>query len=234
MAPGSRRMFVTGVGRGLGRTLAAELATRGHDVWGSTRTGDTDLALAGCVALELGTETGVRDGARALAERIDRLDVLVNCAGVDARAFGAADDARGPYDIEAGALNGVLAVNLMAPVLLTTALLPLLQRSEAGLVLNVSSQLGSLEVGADMGQDTAYNVSKAALNMWTRKAAAARDTTGVSVVALHPGWVRTDMGGARAALTAEESAAAIATVLEGLDGADNGRFLRWDGTDHPW
>lgn len=232
----ARRILITGVGRGLGRELARVLAAEGHHVWGSTRSGavDAELGLAGSVAMDLLEVDTISGAVAELTDRLDGLDTLVNCAGVDARAFGAAAEARGPFDLTAEAVNGVMAVNLTAPMVLTSALLPLLEKGSSPLVLNVSSQLGSMEVGARAGRDAVYNASKAALNMWTLKAADAGAARGITVVALHPGWVQTDMGGASAALTTDESATAIAATMAGLGPADNGRFLRWDGTDHPW
>ncbi|MEM7342318.1 MAG: SDR family NAD(P)-dependent oxidoreductase [Actinomycetota bacterium] len=226
--------FVTGVGRGLGRTLALHLLQAGHRVFGSTRSGTCDVEVEGCVAMQLDDAASVHAGATEVAELVDRVDVLVNCAGTDARAFGAADQQRGPFDVDAASFNAVFATNVTGPMVLTTALLPQLRAGRNPLVLNVSSQLGSMEVAATIGRDTAYCVSKAGLNMLTVKSAAALRSDGVAVVALHPGWVQTDMGGPSAALTVDESAGAIVATMAGLGPADSGRFVRWDGTDHPW
>ena len=233
-APDQRRIFITGIGRGIGHALARSLLDRGHEVWGSTRTGEVDLPVAGCVGLDLLDTNGIPSVAAALGARLDGLDTLVNCAGVDARAFGAENDRRGPFDVDAEAITSVLAVNVTAPIVLATALLPLLELGRQPLLLNISSQLGSMEVGASAGRDAIYNASKAALNMWTLKAAAELAERGGAAVALHPGWVQSDMGGSAATLTTTESADAIAATMDSLGPDDNGRFIRWDGTDHPW
>jgi NAD(P)-dependent dehydrogenase (short-subunit alcohol dehydrogenase family) len=230
----AKRVLITGVGRGLGRELADRLAGHGHEVWGTTRDGVTDLDIAGCVALDLEHQASIIEAAAALGEHVEALDLLVNCAGADARAFGAAEENRGPLDFDAGVFNAVLNVNVTGPMLVTRHLLPLLRQGEGPMVVNISSQLGSMQVAARKGRDTAYCVSKAALNMFSVKAAAALRPEGVGVVMLHPGWVQTDMGGTRAPMTIEESSSAIVDTIGSLSLADSGRFVRWDGHDHPW
>lgn len=226
--------MVTGVGRGLGRELARRLADRGHEVWGSTRNGKTDLSIAGCVALDLADETSIGAAASSLKQAVESLDLLVNCAGTDARAFGAPEDDRGPFDFDAATFDAVMNVNVTGPMLVTRHVLPLLRSGVDAMVVNVSSQLGSMQVAANKGRDTAYCVSKAALNMLSVKSAAALRPDGIGVVMLHPGWVQTDMGGPKAQMTIDESASAIVETIGSLTLADSGRFVRWDGHDHPW
>ncbi len=203
-------------------------------MWGTTRTGSCDLDLAGCVRLDLADEPSIVVAAAALGDRLDGIDLLVNCAGVDSRAFGAPEDPRGPFDVPAEMWRAVFDVNVVGPMVVTRELLPLLRRGRDPLVVNISSQLGSMQVAAGKGRDTAYCVSKAALNMFSVKAAGELRSEGVGVVMLHPGWVQTDMGGTNAPLTIAESADAIVATVDGLTLADSGRFVRWDGTDHPW
>lgn len=230
----SKRVLVTGVGRGLGRALAERLVANGNEVWGTTRTGDMDLQLAGCVALDLADEPSIVAASVELSRRMSGLDVLVNCAGTDARAFGASEDDRGPFDFDAAEFNAVLNVNVTGPMLVTRHLLPLLRSGNAPMIVNISSQLGSMQVASRKGRDSAYCVSKAGLNMLSVKSSAALRHEGIGVVMLHPGWVQTDMGGDSAPMTIDESSAAIVHTLDSLTLADTGRFVRWDGQDHPW
>ncbi len=228
----TKRIFITGVGRGLGRELAAQLVAEGHEVWGSTRNGESDLDLSGCVALELSDESAIVNGVGNIG--LDAIDLLINCAGIDSRATGSDPERRGPFDTDGETLAAVIAVNVTAPMVLTRELLPKLRAGTDPIVLNISSQLGSMEVGKTLGVDTPYNISKAALNMLSVKTAEALRPDGIAVVMLHPGWVQTDMGGSSASLTMPESAAAIRKTVASLTMSDSGRFLTWEGEDHPW
>ncbi len=227
-----RRIFITGVGRGLGNELASQLLADGHVVWGSTRSGECDLDLAGCVAIELADEASVIAGAAAIG--LDAIDVLINCAGIDSRSTDADADNRGPFGVDSATLNAVMAVNVNAPMVLTRELLPKLRAGSEPLVLNISSQLGSMEVARSGGSDTPYCISKAALNMLSVKSAAALQADSIAVVMLHPGWVQTDMGGSAAHLTMAESASAICSTIYELTLADTGRFITWDNQTHAW
>lgn len=233
-----RRVFITGVGRGLGRELARRWAARGDIVWGSTRTGVCDLGgdatPAGCVAIDLSDEASVTSGVADLRARTDAIDLLVNCAGLDARSFGLAKDHSGVFDVDAATFNAVLSVNVTGPMALTREALPLLRAGTDPMILNISSQLASMQVAGRKGRDATYCVSKAALNMLSVKTAAALRPEGIGVVMMHPGWVQTDMGGAAAPLTVDESVTAIVKTVDQLDFGDTGRFIRWDGGDHPW
>jgi len=184
--------------------------------------------------MEMRDEASIIAGVASIAAETDAIDLLINCAGTDARSFGAADGKRGPFDLDAETFNAVMEVNTTGPMLVTKHLLPLLQAGRGTMVVNVSSQLGSMALAQTMGADTVYNVSKAALNMLSLKQAAALRGDGIGVVMIHPGWVQTDMGGPSAALTIDESATAIVETIGSLSIEDSGRFMRWDGTDHPW
>jgi NAD(P)-dependent dehydrogenase (short-subunit alcohol dehydrogenase family) len=229
-----RRVVITGVGRGLGRRLAEALVEAGDEVWGTSRNGDAPEGLRGRVTMELRSEVSIAAGSAEIASQTDGIDLLINCAGTDARSFGAPPGERGPFDLDAETFNAVMEVNATGPMLVTKYMLALLRAGRDAMVINVSSQLGSMALAQTMGADTVYNVSKAALNMLSLKTAAAVRDDGIGVVMIHPGWVRTDMGGPSAALTIDESAHAIVDTIGSLSIEDSGRFIRWDGTDHPW
>ncbi len=236
--PASQRVLITGANRGLGLELARILIERGDRVWGTARSPQpaalAALAPEGILTMDLAEEPQIVAAMSKLADRTDGLDLLINCAGIDARAVGAAPAARGPFDLDGDTFTAVTRVNATGPMLVTREALPLLRAGDRATVLNISSQLGSMEVAATSGNDTAYCVSKAALNMVTVKTAAALKDEAITVVAMHPGWVRTDMGGDAAPLSSVESATSIIDVVDQLTLADSGRFLRWDGTEHPW
>ncbi len=229
-----RRIVITGVNRGLGRELAERLVERGHRVWGTSRNGEAPHGVMSCAHLDLREEGSIIDAARHLGQETDGIDLLINSAGADARSFGASEALRGPFDFDAATFNAVLEANVTGPMLVTRHLLPLLKNGSSPIVVNISSQLGSMQVAARKGRDTAYCVSKAALNMLSVKSAAALRDDGVGVVMLHPGWIATDMGGPSAPLDAKETSRTIASTIEAMTIADSGRFVRWDGHDHPW
>ncbi len=227
-------MVITGVNRGLGRALAERFVGAGHRVWGTSRTGEAPSGLVSTTPLDLRDEASIVTAASHILGETSAVDLLINCAGADARSFGAPADERGPFDFDAETFNAVLDANVTGPMLVTRHLLPVLRSGRNPMIVNVSAQLGSMQVAARMGRDTAYCVSKAALNMLSVKSAAALRPDGIAVVMLHPGWVATDMGGPSAHLSVDESANAIVETIERLTLADTGRFVRWDGHDHPW
>lgn len=237
-SPSSRRVFITGAGRGIGFELAKAFITGGDQVWGSARAGRSDqlaaLNPAGIIEFDLADEHDITAGMANLAGETDGLDIVINCAGIDARALGADGVSRGPFDLDGDTFTGVTMVNVTGPMIVTREALPLLRAGMDAVVVNVSSQLGSMDFAKGAGSDTAYCVSKAGLNMLSVKSAAALRPEGICVVALHPGWVSSDMGGASAPLTPARSAAAIYETVGGLTMADSGRFITWDGQDHAW
>ncbi len=234
----ARRVLLTGANRGLGHQLARLLIDRGDRVWGTAREAAPEALLAlgpaGIIQFDLADEASIVAGIAQLGEQVAGVDLVINCAGADGRSFGMADQQRGPFDFDAASFDAVNRVNVTGPMVVVREVLPLLRRGVDPLVLNISSQLGSMEVAASIGRDTGYCVSKAALNMLSVKSAAALAGEGIAVVMLHPGWVSTDMGGDTAPLTPLESATAIVETIDGLSLADSGRFVRWDGTTHPW
>ncbi len=214
--------------------MAESMIELGHTVWGTNRTDDVPAGLAGSATLDLRDEQSIVDAIDSIAQQTDALDLLVNCAGADGRSFGADEGHRGPFDLDADTFNAVLDANVTGPMTVTREALPLLRAGHQSMIVNFSSQLGSMQVAARKGRDTAYCVSKAALNMFSVKAAAALKPEGIGVVMLHPGWVATDMGGPNAQLDIDTAGAAIVETINALTIEDTGRFMRWDGHDHPW
>ncbi len=232
----ARTAVVTGAGRGLGLALARCLAARGDRVIGAVRQPETAGELAGVaevIELDVTSDASIAAALPALRSR-GPIDVLINNAGIDARAVGAAPDRRDPLVTTRLELMTVMDVNVAGPMVVTQALLPQLEAAEAPVVINLSSQLGTISVGGQLCKDIAYNASKAALNMVTVRTAAELEDRGVTVVCVHPGWVQTDMGGSEAPVPVEAAARSVISIVDGLSPADTGRFFRPDGTDHPW
>ena len=160
---------------------------------------------------------------RALAGWVEathkRCDVLVNNAGIMA-------DPRGSrvLDSRLQTWRDTLETNLIGPLLLIQALVPLMKKNGYGRIVNVSSGQGQL---SDMGAGTpAYRVSKTALNALTRTLAAEIKGSGVLVNSMCPGWVKTDMGGSSAPRTVEQGADTAVWLATLPDGGPNGGFFR--------
>jgi NAD(P)-dependent dehydrogenase (short-subunit alcohol dehydrogenase family) len=233
---GKKNVVVTGANRGLGLALVRTYARAGHHVFAGCRTPEAanelhPLTNVEIIRLDASDFASIDMFAAIIGDR--PVNTIINCAGVDARAFGANDTNRGALTISAEHFEAVMRVNVTGPLLLVERLTASLRETK-GTVVNISSQIGSLTIAHQMSRDVSYAASKAALNMVTAKQAQAFAGSGVIAITLHPGWLRTDMGGPAADLDPNDAAAAIFATVEGLTIAQNGHFLRWDGTVHPW
>lgn len=229
-------IVVTGANRGLGLELTRVYAGRGDRVIAGCRNpGNADelATLTGHVhAVDLGDEQSIAAFAAAIGDQ--PVDIVVNNAAIDARNLGAADSERDVLTQTPAQLRGQIEVNAVGPWLLSRGLLPQLRRSTNPRIVNITSQIGSMEVSRRIGRDVGYAVSKAALNMITVKLAWRLRDEGVIAVLVHPGHMRTDMGGAAAAMEPDDAARRIVEMVDTLTIDDTGTFRRWDGTTHPW
>jgi NAD(P)-dependent dehydrogenase (short-subunit alcohol dehydrogenase family) len=228
-------VVITGANRGLGLELARAFAGRGDTVIAGCRDPVAATELRAVTPAVLAVDTGDSASIDEFVAAIDdsAVDVLINNAGI-ARNPAAGDDERDVLAQPVEHFIGQMQVNAVGPMLLVRGLLPHLRRSSNGRVVNVSSQVGSMEVAKTIGRDLGYAASKAALNMITVKLAARLSDDGIIVVALHPGYLRTAMGGPGAAMEAGDAARQIADLVDSLTPEQTGQFLRWDGTIHPW
>ena len=222
--------LITGANRGIGLELARLMAQRGDVVIGTSRQASeaTDLVAMGVTVLPLDVldPSSIDSLGAAMAGR--PIDVLVNNAGVSSESKTLAS-------CTAAELARVLATNATGPVLVAKALMPSLEAGSRRLIVNVSSQLGSIRNNTG-GSSYGYRASKAALNMLTQKLSdeLAAELPGSCTVALHPGWVQTDMGGPQAPLTVQQAAATIIKTIDGLKPEQTGAYLNTDGTGLPW
>ncbi|GGD51475.1 SDR family oxidoreductase [Pseudoxanthomonas indica] len=228
--------LVTGANRGLGLEFVRQLLARGDHVIAACRHPGKAQALnvlAGehpgrlkVLPLELGDPRSHAELARevALVNDGERLDLLINNAGVlrGGERFG---------QVALADLDASFHTNAAGPFLLTQALAE--QLADGGKVANLSSEVGSIGLRQEF-RTPSYAIGKAAQNMATTLLAQALSARGITVVALHPGWVRTDMGGPQAALTPQESVAALLTLLQKAGLEQSGSFLDWQGDPLPW
>jgi NAD(P)-dependent dehydrogenase (short-subunit alcohol dehydrogenase family) len=233
-----RRILITGASRGIGLELARTWAAAGCRVFAACRRPGDAPAVAGRVdvlRLDVTDDASIAAAARAVAAAVDGLDVLINNAGVYPGAVStplAATTALGSLD--AAAMLDVFRVNTVAPVLVAQAFAPLLRRGTAPRLVNVSSDAGSLAMREGRGCRYTYPASKAALNMMTRCLAHDLRADGVIVVSVHPGFVRTDMGGPDAPLAPADTVPSLVRVIDGLTMESSGHFLSWDGKTVAW
>ncbi|HKA39954.1 MAG TPA: SDR family oxidoreductase [Burkholderiales bacterium] len=221
---------MTGANRGIGLEICRQLARRGglrvvltarDEAKGKAATEKLrgDGLEVDFHVLDVTSEASIRAVAGWLEATCQRCDVLVNNAGVMA-------DPRGSrvLDSRLQTWRDTLATNLIGPLLLIQALVPLMKKNGYGRIVNLSSGQGQL---SDMGPGTpAYRVSKTALNALTRTLAADLTGSGILVNSMCPGWVKTDMGGASAPRTVEQGADTAVWLATLPDGGPNGRFFR--------
>jgi NAD(P)-dependent dehydrogenase (short-subunit alcohol dehydrogenase family) len=223
-------ILITGVGRGLGHELARQSLARGWHVIGSVRQAEdaqrlADLAGKNFRSLVFDVRDGEAIGAVAAAVK-DSIDILVNCSGV----IGPAQQS--VLDMDFDGFADALAINTVGPLRVTHAFLPHLRRSEHGRIVTLSSWMGSLS--HSKSDRIAYRASKAAVNKVMQGLATDLEPEGIAVAAVHPGWVRTDMGGQHADVSPEDSAAGLMELCENLTIETTGRFWNFDGTHLSW
>ncbi len=223
-------VLVTGANRGLGLEFVRQYVTDGWRVHACCRAPAeaTQLnALSGDIEVHR-LDVAEFAAVGALAERLDGepLDVLVNNAGIYGRR-----QSLGAIDYEGW--TEVLRTNALAPVAVTEAFLPHLERGLLKRVALVTSQMGSIADNSS-GNYYAYRSSKAALNAAGRSLAVDLAPRGIIVLLLHPGWVRTDMGGPGGKIDPPESVTGMRRGIADAKPGDSGRFYRYNGTEIPW
>jgi NAD(P)-dependent dehydrogenase (short-subunit alcohol dehydrogenase family) len=230
-----RVALVTGANRGIGLEVCRQLAEKGFVVLLTARdaakanSAAKKLAKGSAVeplALDVASAASIKNAAAEVASRYSCLDVLVNNAGINYDTWEKVENA----DIS-GTVMETITTNLLGPWRVCQAFLPLIRKSRAGRIVNVSSESGSL---ANMGAGPpAYQVTKAALNALTRTLAGELRGSRILVNAVCPGWVATDMGGAGAPRSVGEGAAGIVWAATLPDKGPTGGFFR-DGKPLPW
>jgi NAD(P)-dependent dehydrogenase (short-subunit alcohol dehydrogenase family) len=214
--------LVTGSSRGIGFEVARQLAKQGHTVIVTSRQESAAAAAAKKIGenavahvLDTAVEGSIHEMAEWITREVGRLDVLVNNAAI------LLDEHIGVLETTAEVFEETLRANALGPLLMTQAVAPLLRRSDAARVVNVSSGAGQLSSMSSYAP--AYSVSKAALNAITLQLAAAMPFARVNCV--DPGWVRTDMGGPHAPRSVAEGADTIVWLATlPADGPTGGFF----------
>jgi NAD(P)-dependent dehydrogenase (short-subunit alcohol dehydrogenase family) len=229
-------VLITGSNRGLGLEWVRQCAARGWRVHATCRDPDAAAALRDLASrhpdvrlhlLDVTTADQIAGVAEAL--RDEALDLLVNNAGVYFEHWGKDPIGSIRYDH----WEETFRVNTLGPMRVTEALLAQLARSDRPLVLAITSKMGSI-AGIDAPRDYAYRSSKAALNAAMHGLAHELQPSGIGVLLLHPGWVRTRMGGSSAPIGPEQSVRGMLSLVDRYEPSLSGGFFRFDGARMPW
>jgi NAD(P)-dependent dehydrogenase (short-subunit alcohol dehydrogenase family) len=225
--------LVTGANKGIGFEVARDLARQGFHVFlgardeKAGRAAEEKLRKEGEVTflkINIASRESIERAVEEFSRQADHLDTLVNNAGI------CLDEDKDVVNVSADTFEKTLRTNTLGPLLVSQAFVPLLKKSSAPRIVNVSSGGGQLSDGAD-GWAPAYCISKTALNGVTSQLAAALPEFAVNSVC--PGWVRTDMGGANATRSIAEGAAGIVWLAADAPQKETGKFWR-DRKVIPW
>ncbi len=230
----AKLVLVTGANKGIGLEVAKSLAQQGCTVLLGARDlsrGEQAAEKLGQqgvnvtpIHLDLGDPASIRAASEQIAEQHGRLDVLVNNAGIADKADGP------PSKADISAVERILRTNLLGSIAVTQAMLPLLHKSEAGRIVNVSSGLASLTIASDPEHfysgilSIGYCASKAALNMFTVKLARELAGTTIKVNSADPGYTATDLNGHSGYQTIEQGAAETIRLALLPDDGPTGSF----------
>ena len=232
-----RNVMVTGANRGLGLEFVRLWLEAGNRVYALARRpqssaglealrarfGET-LAVQSC---DVADDASVRSAADAVASGWERVDVLLNNAGTYGQRAASLES------IDFDDVRRVFDTNTLGPLRLSRALLPQLRRGVEPRIVHITSLMGSIQDN-EGGGSYAYRMSKAALNMASCNLAHELRGDGIISAVLHPGWVRTDMGGSSAPLEIDDAVRAMIRTIEGLDTTRSGGFFDRNGKRLPW
>lgn len=225
-------VLISGANRGIGLHLVKHFLAAGWRVVATCRQPDSAealKALAGASLQVLQLEVTDERSVRTLVAALEgcAIDVLINNAGI----MGPAQ--QGVRDMDFDGFLQTLAVNSVAPLRVSAALLPNLKLTQRPRIITISSQMGAF--GLDMGPGhIAYSSSKSAVSKVMQLMAKELAADGIIVCPVHPGWVKTDMGGPNAMLDPADSAAGLFKLIDGLQQQDSGHFWSWEGREHVW
>ena len=227
-------VVITGANRGLGLGFVKNYLGKNIDVVSTTRDLKSSKELLALkekfpnnleiFELDLLKESAGDTLANFLGER--PIDILINNAGVGSANQHFEAVSPKPW-LE------VLTVNLIAPLMVTQSIIDNVKKGVAKKIYFLSSQLGSIEDNTSGGMYI-YRSSKTGLNQVVKSLSVDLKPQGITVVSLHPGWVKTDMGGPNAPVSIDESIEGMTQVIHTTDIRDTGRFLNYDGKELPW
>jgi NAD(P)-dependent dehydrogenase (short-subunit alcohol dehydrogenase family) len=226
-------VLITGANRGIGLALVKAYASRRDKVIATVRATSDCFELDAFVktaakwveVIEMDVADAAEIGRARRKLEAEPIDVLINNAGIGG------PERQTATDMDFDGLIETLNINTIAPLRVATAFLPNVKAAK-GKIITLSSQMGQVQSAST--DSLAYRVSKAAVNKLMRGLAAELKPQGIPVLIVHPGWVKTDMGGEGAQLTSDQSASQLQKLIDKLDIASTGKFLAWNGKELAW
>ncbi len=225
-----KNVLITGAGRGIGLALVNEFVKNDYKVIGTYRDASSAQQLLKLAKENPAISTVVADvsDARALNElsaelkKMGSLDILINNSGV------IGDRGRSLAELDIEKLEEVLQVNTYGPIRISQLVVPYMK---SGIIAQISSLMGSIADNASGGYYD-YRISKTALNMFNR--CLSKEFPNITCLALHPGWVQTDMGGAGASVTVNDCVKGLYKVISTAKPKQSGHFFDYQGEELPW
>ena len=222
-------VVITGANRGIGLELAKEYKNLGHNVIGTSRnplsstTLQEEIGLENVIPLDISNETSITEFYDSLIQKTNsQIDIFINNAGT-----------RGERGLQENLSHDVMLdtinTNSVGPTILIKSMKSVLSNSKIAII---TSGMGS--ISKTMSGDLSYRMSKAAINMAGRNLHMEFKRQKSIILLIHPGWVKTDMGGDNADITVSESAKGIINVIDNSNHENSGTFIDYNGKEIPW
>lgn len=231
-----KNVLITGTSRGIGLEFVRQFLDHGDIVLATCRYPKQADELQKLLThyedrliitrIDVTDESTIDASYQEIVKRIERLDLLINNAGVydEGQSLGSLKLNDGIHSF---------SVNAIGPILVAQKYLGLLKKGGQSKVVSISSGMGAFTNKRDGGHYF-YCASKAALNMNMLAYAYDAKQYGITSIVLSPGWVKTDMGGPNAPLTPTESVSRLIKIIDRITLKDTGKFFNWDGNEHKW
>ena len=222
-------VVITGANRGIGLELVKQFNDKNYNVYGSSRNPlastelQEEIGLDKIIPLDMGDTNSIETFCKQIQNLTNsKIDILINNAAVRG-------EKGNPEILDPNVIRDTFNINAVGPVMLIKNLENSLQGTK---IINITSGMGS--ISRTTSGDMSYRMSKAALNMAGRNLHMQMKEYNTIIVQIHPGWVRTDMGGMNAAISVEESAKGIINSIEKLTPNQSGTFFDYKGDKIPW
>mgnify|MGYP006166107689 FL=1 len=231
-----KKVLITGANRGIGLEFVRQFTSRGDRVFATCRQPSEAIDLhdlktqnpdlISITPLDVTDPRSLTDSHKFISAQTETLDLLINNSGINID-----DGSFGSFNLET--MKSILTINSIAPMMVTQQYLDLIKTSSEPKIINISSINASLTNLVPRGYYS-YSASKAALNMYSLRLSHDLKKTGVIIIMLHPGWVKTDMGGPNADITPQDSIKSMLQFFDTLTLDNSGGYYDYTGRIIPW